>query len=142
MEFDEFDGEYRRVLEAVRGGAGAEEVRPEIERLRRLSRELTDPADRADGGHDLRMLEDLLAAPSAVPASPTLEAANEAYAEAVREDGTPSERIDRVQHGIDRLNQLATQATPDDQTAIHSLNESLHLLLGALGPDATAHPAR
>lgn len=135
MEFEQFDVEYRRVLEAVERGVGAIELRPEIERLRNLSGELTDPADRADAGHDLEMLEDLLATPPAEPVSPVLAAANQAYADAVREGGTQAERIERVQRGIEELGRIADRADPDDRTSIYGLNESLYMLVSALQAD-------
>lgn len=135
MEFEDFDVEYRRVLEAVKRGSGTAELGPAVERLHALAAELTDPADRADAGHDLEMLKDILGAEPAQPRSAVLEAANQAYAAAARDGGTPVERIERVQQGIEELGRLADQADPDDQTSIYGLNESLHTLASALRSD-------
>ena len=135
LDYEQFDSEYRRVLEAAGRGAGDAELRTEIERLRGLSEELGDPADRTEAGFDIQMLEDILSAPPQEPASPAVEAANQAYVEAVREGGTPAERIERVQRGIEEISRIAVQAEPDDQPSIYGLNESLYMLVGALQAD-------
>ena len=132
MDYEQFDEAYQRVFEAAKRGVEAARLRPEIERLRSLAGQLNDAADRADAGHDIEMLEDLVATPPAQPVSPALEAANQAYAVAVREGGTPVERIQRVQRGIEELSRLVAQADPDDQTSIRGLNESLYSLASAL----------
>jgi hypothetical protein len=73
-----------------------------------------------------------VSAPPAEPVSPTVEAANQLYVEAAREGGTPTERIERVQRGIEEIGRIADQADPDDQPSIYGLNESLYMLVSAL----------
>jgi hypothetical protein len=132
MNFEQFDVEFRRVLEAVESGAADAELSVEIERLRGLAGQIADPADRKDAGHDIEMIEDILATPPSEPVSAVMQAARRAYAEAVRYDGTPEERIERVQHGIDELDLLAGQADEEDRASIYGLNESLYLLISGL----------
>ncbi|GAA0572034.1 hypothetical protein HPO96_32280 [Kribbella sandramycini] len=132
MQFEQFDTEYRKVLDAVRTGMDEAQARPEIDRLRSLAAALTDPNDRTDAAHDLELLEDVLGTPPAAPRSARLQQAYELQAVAVAETGTPAERIERLQRALAELAELVDGAEPADQEEMRGIGHTLSLLVGAL----------
>jgi hypothetical protein len=135
VEYDEFDAEYNRVVEAVKAGLSTVALVAEIERLRALADGIDDESGRKDAGYDLAVLEDLLAHDDAEQPSEVTKQARAAYAEATRYDGTAAERIARAEAGIEKLGRIAAGADPEEREAITGLNESLDMLIGALRPD-------
>lgn len=135
MEYDEFDAEYNRVVESAKGGLTIAALAAEIERLRVLAAGIDDESGRKDAGHDIEMLEDLLAHDDADEPSDATKRARAAYAEATRYDGTAVERIARAEAGIEQLGRIAAAADPDEQEAISGLTESLDMLISGLQPD-------
>jgi len=135
MDYDQFDAEYQRVVEASNAGLSAEGLRAEIERLRQLSEGIDDPTDRESAGHDIAILEDLVAHDDDPPPSPTMVEAFKAYKAAVLDEGTAEERIARAEKGIEEIERIADSAGPEDELSIGGMTESLHMLIGALRPD-------
>ncbi|TCN39344.1 hypothetical protein EV644_107316 [Kribbella orskensis] len=78
------------------------------------------------------MLESVLALEPGPGPSAAVLAADEAYWRATASDGTAAERIARAEAGIEQIGRIAMTAYPDEQSDIRQLNESLHLLVGAL----------
>jgi hypothetical protein len=132
MEYEQFYAEYARVVEAVMAGLSLEPLTVEVGRLRQLADGVDDLADREEAGHAGAMLESVLALEPGPAPSAAVLAADEAYSRATASDGTAAERIARAEAGIEEIGRIAMTADPDEQSDIRQLNESLHLLVGAL----------
>lgn len=132
MEYEQFYAEYTRVVEAVMTGLSLEELTVEVGRLRQLADGVDDLADREEAGHAVAMLESVLTLEPGPAPSAAVLAANEAHSRATASDGTAAERIARAEAGIEEIGRIARTADPDEQSDIGQLNESLHMLVGAL----------
>ncbi|MFC5267418.1 hypothetical protein ACFPJ1_35335 [Kribbella qitaiheensis] len=132
MDYDQFDAEYQRVVEAAQSDLSTEALRVEVQRLRQLSAQVEDPDDREEAGHAVAMLENVLSTDPGPPPSEAVLAANQAYADATSSDGTPAERIARAEAGITEIARIARTADPEEESSILQFNESLHMLIGAL----------
>jgi hypothetical protein len=132
VDYEQFDGEFRRVLDAVTEGVEDRELRVRVGELRGMAEAIADAEDRKSAGFDIQMLEDILDSPPAAPVSEVMQAVNAAYRLAVQYDGTPAERVGRVERGIEELSRLAQGADEDDRDQIYGLSESLYMLLSAL----------
>jgi|tagenome__1003787_1003787.scaffolds.fasta_scaffold20836298_2 hypothetical protein len=132
MTYDEFEAEYRRVVEMLRGDRSG--LTAAVERLRELAAGIEDESDRDEAGWDIVALEDAVAS-STEPPSEIMLQARAAYAEADRNDGTAAERLARAEEGVRALSHLAAAASPQEQAAIGALTESLEMLIGALQPN-------
>jgi hypothetical protein len=69
MDYDQFDAEYGRVLDAART-LDAAALAGEVERLRHLAATLGEPADREDAGLLLASLDDALLLITSFEATP------------------------------------------------------------------------
>lgn len=135
MDYERFDVEYRRVLDAAAKLSTAA-LAGEIDRLRGLAAQITDPIDRRDAGNDIATLGDVLVASDDMP--PSSAAAIEAervHSLAIADGGTPEERIARAEAGMAEISRIAASADPSERAGIVELNESLYLLVLPLRPD-------
>jgi hypothetical protein len=135
MDYEQFDAEYRRVLEAAGAGENSAALAAEIVRLRALAGTLADAADRRDAGDRITTIEDVLSYDS--------ESLSAAMGEAIRvlgvagaDEGTPAERVRRARAGMDEIARISAGADRDEQAAILEMNESLAMLIDALESDS------
>ena len=131
MEYQEFEIEFSRVFDAAGSGLSTDELRAETERLRTLVDRMPE-GDRERAGWDIAMLDDLLEHEDGPPPSAEMIEALKAYSAAVSDEGTLAQRITRAEKGIEEIDRIADEADPEEQLSIGSLNESLHMLVGAL----------
>jgi hypothetical protein len=135
MDHEQFDAEYRRVLEAAGAGEDSATLAAEVVRLRALAGTLTDAADRRDAGDRIATIEDVLSYDS--------QSLSAAMGEAIRvlgvagaDGGTRAERVQRAKAGMDEIARLSAGADRAEQAAILELNESLAMLIDALESDS------
>lgn len=134
MEYDDFDAEYRRILD-VAARLSDEALTAEVERLRGLASQLADPTDRRDADDDIASLAGVLSPTGVPPASPIVIEAERVHSAAGAPGGTPAERIARARAGMQEIGRLAATANPAERAGILELNESLLLLVTALESD-------
>jgi hypothetical protein len=135
MEYDDFDVEYRRVLDGA-AGLSAEALAAEIDRLRGLAAQITDPADRRDADNEIASLASVLSVGD-LPLSSSAEIeAGRVHSRAIADGGTPEERIARAQAGMAEISRIAAAADPAERAGIIELNESLAMLVLALKPES------
>jgi hypothetical protein len=134
VDFDQFDVEYSRTLDAA-GTMDSAILAAEIVRLRALADTLADPADRGDAANLIATLEDVLAYDTEPLSIPMAEAIR-VLAAAGADDGTPAERVERAKAGMDEIARIAAAADRDEQAAILDMNESLAMLIDALEPES------
>jgi hypothetical protein len=135
MEYDDFDVEYRRVLDGA-AGLSAEALAAEIDRLRGLAAQITDPADRRDADNEIASLANVLSVGDLPPSSPAEIEAGRVHSRAIADGGTPEERIARAQAGMAEISRIAAAADPAERSGIIELNESLAMLVLALKPES------
>ncbi|WBQ05085.1 hypothetical protein [Kribbella sp. CA-293567] len=136
MNYQQFDAEYRQVLEASKAGLSTAGLQAEIDRLRALVDGIEDPADRQDAADDIAMLDDLVTRDDTPrPRSVARSEAFAAYQAATSKEGTPAERIARAERGIEEIERIVAAADPAESDSIAGLTESLHMLIGALRSD-------
>jgi hypothetical protein len=136
MDYQQFDAEYRKVLEASKAGLSTAGLQAEIDRLRSLVDSIEDSADRQDATDDLTILDDLVTRDDAPqPYSAARTEAFAAYQAATSKEGTPAERIARAERGIEEIERIAEAADPAESESIAGVTESLYMLIGALRSD-------
>jgi hypothetical protein len=135
MEYDDFDVEYRRVLDGA-AGLSAEALAAEIDRLRGLAAQITDPADRRDADNEIASLASVLSVGDLPLSSPAEIEAGRVHSRAIADGGTPEERIARAQAGMAEISRIAAAADPAERAGIIELNESLAMLVLALNPES------
>ena len=133
MDFDQFDVDYSRTIDAA-GTMDSAALAAEIVRLRVLADTLTDPADRRDAANLIATLEDVLSYDTEPLSTPMAEAIR-VLAAAGTVDGTPAERVERAKAGMAEIARISAAADRDEQAAILDMNESLAMLIDALEPD-------
>jgi hypothetical protein len=135
MDYDQFDADFTRVYDAAGAGLSTEDLKAEIERLQRVAEGIENAADRERAGHDIAMLEDLVAHDDDPPPSPAMIEAFGAYKAAILDEGTVAERIARAEKGIEEIERIADRADPEEELSIGGMAETLHMLIGSLRPD-------
>lgn len=134
MNYGEFEADFQRVYEAAGDGLSTGALKAEILRLRQLSETIEDPRERANAGHDIAMLDHLVAHDDDPEPSAIMLEAFGAYRRASAMGGTSAERIARAETGIEEIERIADRAVPDEQTSMAGLNESLHMLITSFEP--------
>jgi hypothetical protein len=134
MDYEQFQAEYRQVLDGASELSTAA-LAAEIDRLRGLAAQLSDPVDRRDADSAVASLDDVLSVDELPPSSPAVIEAERVHSIAIADGGTPEERIARARAGMAEISRIAASADPADQTGILELNESLYMLVLALKPD-------
>jgi hypothetical protein len=132
MEYAEFEVEYRRVYEAILNGRRGPDLTGEVARLSALAAQIDDEDDREDAYLEVSIVESAAARGPAEPPSEVILQAREAYAEAVRDDGTMAERLARAEEGMRALERLSPGANSDEKQAIGDYEHTLHMHIGAL----------
>lgn len=134
MNYEAFEVDFQRVYQAAGDGLNTGVLRAEIVRLRQLSESIEDPRGRENAGHDIAMLDDLVAHDDTPYSAARVEAFG-AYQAATAEGGTAAERIARAERGIKEIERIAETADPDESESIAGVTESLHLLIDSLRSD-------
>ncbi|WP_460666655.1 hypothetical protein [Kribbella swartbergensis] len=130
MDYDGFDAEYGRVLEAA-GSLEPAELAVEVERLRALVESVQPPADQEAARLLMSSLDSALSAEQP-PLSDAMSAAFRVHREARTAQGSAAERIERLEFGIAEIGRIAETAEPAERGRILDLNESLSMLLESL----------
>jgi hypothetical protein len=139
MDYEQFDGEFRRVLDCAARLSSAE-LSAEIERLRGLAAQIADPRDRRDAENDIASLASVLSVRELPPSTPAEIEAGRVHSRAIAGGGTPEDRIARAEAGMAEISRIAGAVDPSEKAGILELNESLYLVVTALR--AAAGPER
>jgi hypothetical protein len=127
MDYDGFDAEYGRVLEAA-GSLEPAVLAVEVERLRALADSVQPPADQEAARLLMTSLDSALGNEQP-PISDAMAAAIRVHRQARTAQGTADERIEQLRTGIAEIGRIAATADADEQGRILDLNESLSMLL-------------
>jgi hypothetical protein len=130
MDYDGFDAEYGRVLEAA-GSLDQTALAIEVERLRALVQAVQPVADQEAARLLMSSLGSALSAEEP-PLSDAMSAAFRAHREARVVEGSADDRIERLRAGIAEIGRIADTAEPSEHGRILNLNESLSMLLESL----------
>jgi hypothetical protein len=133
MDYDGFDAEYGRVLEAA-ASLDQTSLAIEVERLRALVQAVQPVAEQEAARVLMSSLDSALSAEEP-PLSDAMAAVFRVHRQARAVQGSADERIERLQAGIaeiDRIADTADTADPTERDRILDLNESLSILLESL----------
>ncbi|MEV8377031.1 hypothetical protein AB0P21_30095 [Kribbella sp. NPDC056861] len=133
MDYDQFNAKYRQIFDSVESQPSAY-FAPDIARLKLLAAELEDVHERTEAENLIADLEGVLEY-EAEPLSPAMVEAVRAHARADAATGTPAERIARLEAGMAEIARIAATAEPAEQASILEMNDSLHMLIGAVRSD-------
>ena len=136
MDYDQFDAEYGRLLDAA-GSLSPAALAAEVDQLRALVDSIPSPTDQEAARLLMSSLDDALAV-SVPELSAAMTEAVQVHTRARTAQGTPLERIEQLRAGIDAIGRIADTAEPAEQGTILNLNESLYLLVESL--EITAGP--
>ena len=132
MDYDAFDVELRRVLDAATARSLDEAtLAAEVDRLRGLANLVEPAADRKLAGSHLTSLERALSY-EPPPLSDELAEAIRVQSRAQSAEGTPAQRIEHLSAAIAEIGRIADAASPADHPRILDLNEPLSILLESL----------
>jgi len=137
MDYDQFDAEYNRVFADVKAGLRGAELAAEVERLRGLAESIQDESDRRDAHLDIEIILDVTRQQTEETASETMLAIRELHREATRYDGTPAERISRIEAALAEFERIGRTAGPSELQQLRGYSESMTMLLYALQSDVT-----
>lgn len=141
MDYGEFHAAHQEVQEKITAGQlTPENLKDEIRRLTEMRDGIADDLDRLEADNDLEPIRDLLVMAEALPARPVSEAqadAMAASAEALKDDGTPRQRVRRLQKGMRQIQRIARRVDdPGEQSAVLQQTEPLRRHLEVLqSPD-------
>ena len=142
MDYDAFDVELRRVLDAATARSLDEAtLAAEVDRLRGLATLVEPAADRKLAGSHLTSLERALSY-EPPPLSDELAEAIRVQSRAQSAEGTPAERIEHLSVAIAEIGRIADAASPADHPRILDLNEPLSILLESLRLTTPPSPDR
>ncbi|WP_329483073.1 hypothetical protein OG555_12865 [Kribbella sp. NBC_01484] len=142
MDYDAFDVELRRVLDAATARSLDEAtLAAEVDRLRELATLVEPAADRRLAGSHLMSLEQALSY-EPPPLSDELAEAIRVQSRAQSADGAPTERIEHLTAAIAQIGRIADAASPADHPRILDLNEPLSILLESLRLTTPPSPDR
>lgn len=134
MSYEQFKAEYQRVFDSVESQPAAH-FAPDVGRLKVLASTLEDVRERTEAENLIADLEGVLEY-DAEPLSPAMAEAIRAHARADAADGTPAERIARLEAGMNEIARIAESAEPAEQASILEMNESLYMLIMSLEPES------
>ena len=127
MDYDGFDAEYGRVLDAA-GSLEPAQLAVEVERLRALAESVQPPEDQEAARLLMTSLDSALGT-ERPPISDELAEALRVHRQARTAQGTADERIEQLRAGIAEIGRIAATADAGEQGHILDLNESLSMLL-------------
>ncbi|MEI8406819.1 MULTISPECIES: hypothetical protein [unclassified Kribbella] len=130
MDYDGFDAEYGRVLEAA-GSLDLVALALEVERLRTLVETVHPVADQ-EAARMLMISLDSALSSEQPPLSDAMSEALRVHRQARTAQGSADERMEGLHAAIAEIGRIADTAEPAEHGRILDLNESLSMLLESL----------
>ncbi|MFI5732613.1 hypothetical protein ACIA49_21015 [Kribbella sp. NPDC051587] len=140
MDYEQFKVESEKVWDVLDEKVLPPTLPDDIARLKELAATIEDPKERWRAEGRIESIEGILREGEQGKQEPWSDAMNEAirvHLEATTdESGTVAERVARLDAAMVAIGRIADTAPPDEAYAIVEMNESLHMLMTALDPDA------
>lgn len=142
MNYDEFNTEYTKVLDKIRGGKCSwSELSGHVTRLRQGTANIITPVERAQIDSDLAALGQMVDLSRRTnDREDVWTITSEAVRRASSGEGTVADRIARIAASIDEITSLANR-NPDEREALMQSTSTLRLLHSSLKSSLEAEQA-
>jgi hypothetical protein len=142
VNYDEFNTEYTKVLDKIRGGKCSwSELSGHVTRLRQGTANITTPVERAQIDSDLAALSQMVDLSRRTnDREDVWTITSEAVRRASSGEGTVADRIARIAASIDEITTLANR-NPDEREALMQSTSTLRLLHSSLKSSLQAEQA-